>query len=353
MSEWTPGTAPSSVDRRLRPSVEYIARVQREDGLIPWYPRGPADTWDHVESAMGLSLGGRERAARRAYGWLADTQGPEGGWWAAYGEGEGVREETDGEPPRKETHRTAYVAVGAWLHYRVTGDRAFLRNHWPTVREAVEFALAHQTPSGEVYWAVDADGDPHEDALISGCASIYKSLECAARIAETLGNGGRARRWLDARARLGTAIRERPDRFDRTWASKSRYAMDWFYPVLCGVYTGEPARERLAADADRFVEEGLGCRCVADEPWVTVAESCELAAALAAVGRDDRARELFEWLFEWTDDDGVFWTGYQFEDGEFWPGERPTWTAGAALLAADAIADRSPASGLFTDHRPE
>nr|WP_273737039.1 hypothetical protein [Natrinema soli] len=39
-----------------------------------------------------------------------------------------------------------------------------------------------------------------------------------------------------------------------------------FYPVLCGVVTGEPARERLEAGMDRLLEEGLDCRCVADDP---------------------------------------------------------------------------------------
>jgi len=33
-----------------------------------------------------------------------------------------------------------------------------------------------------------------------------------------------------------------------------------------------------------FVEHELGCRCVSDEPWVTVAESCELTLALLAAG---------------------------------------------------------------------
>ena len=344
---------PDLLDPRLEPSAAYIDRTQREDGLLPWYPDGPADPWDHVESAMGLSVAGRTDAAERAYAWLAGTQHDDGGWWAAYGDEASGPNGHEGEEQRKETHRAAYAAVGVWTHYRVTGDRSFLAEYWPTVRDALGFALAQQTPTGEVYWTVDADGEPHRDALVSACASVYKSLECGAAIAATLGRGGARDRWLDARTRLGTAIREHPDRFDRTWESKSRYAMDWYYPVLCGVLGGDRARRRLEAGWDRFVEPEQGCRCVADEPWVTVAESCELVLALLSVGRREQARELFEWLFEWTDEDGVFWTGYQLEDGEFWPGERPTWTGGAALLAGDALAGRTPACDGFTEHRPE
>jgi hypothetical protein len=352
VSDATP-TPVARTDWRLDPLVDYVARVQRDDGLVPWYPDGPADPWDHVESAMGLSIGGRYGAARRAYEWLADTQHDDGSWWAYYGDSDGSEGAHDGDEPRRETHRSAYVAVGAWLHYRVTGDREFLADVWPTVRDALEFALDNQTAVGEIYWAVGPDGEAHEDALVSACASVYKSLECGAAIADELGHPATMDRWLDARRRLGEAIRTRPERFDRTWASKSRYAMDWFYPVLCGVLDRETGRSRLEQDDDSFVEPGLGCRCVSDEPWVTVAESCELVVSLVAVGERERAREIYEWLFRWTDEAGVFWTGYQFEDDEYWPKERPTWTAGAALLAADALGDLTRASDLFLESQPE
>ncbi|ELY82786.1 glucosidase family protein [Natrinema pallidum] len=333
----------------LEPAVDYIERVQRSDGLIPWYPDGPADPWDHVESAMGLSVAGRHEAARRAYRWVADAQHDDGALWATYGEADADEGAHAGDEPRKETHRSAYVAVGVWHYYRCTDDRDFLAALWPTVRDALAFACRQQASTGEIYWTVGADGEAYEDALVAGCASLYKSLACGAAIAGELGHEDARERWLEARAALGEAIRTRPDRFDRTWESKSRYAMDWFYPVLCGVLTGEPARARLEADMDRFLEDGLGCRCVADEPWVTVAESCELVLSLAAAGETERAREIYEWCFQWTDDEGVFWTGYQLEDEEYWPGDRPTWTGGAAVLAADGLSGLSPAAKLFTD----
>ena len=80
---------------------------------------------------------------------------------------------------------------------------------------------------------------------MTGCSSIYKSLECAHNIAVTLGEP--RLEWLEARARLGDALRNKPERFDRTWESKSRYSMDWFYPVLTGVLSPAESRKRLAA----------------------------------------------------------------------------------------------------------
>jgi len=338
--------------RRLEPVIDHIAAVQRDSGLIPWYADGPADTWDHVEAAMGLSIGGRHEATREAYRWLAETQLDDGSWWVAYGNDDPAEDEDPngapgGDKPRKETHRSAYIATGLWHHYRITDDWEFLTELWPTVRDALAFACAYQTDHGEVIWAVDCDGDPDEDALVSANASIYKSLECGVALAEALGHDDAARRWRRARADLGEAIRDRPDRFDRTWDSKSKYAMFWFYPVMCGVYDGERARRRLATVEGRFVEDGMGCRCVSDEPWVTVAETCELILSYAAVGRRHRARRLLESIFQWTDDDGVFWTGYQFEQEELWPKQQPTWTGASVLLAVDAFEGLTPASDLF------
>lgn len=337
-------SVPSTLDAwRLRPAVEYIARVQRPDGLIPWYEGGPADPWDHVESAMGLSVGGRFEAAAAAYRWLADAQLDDGSFWAVYSPG------AAGDGTHRETHRSAYVATGVWHHYRATGDRAFLEAMWPTVESALEFARANQRESGEIAWAIDADGEPDDAALITGCSSLAFSFACGRRIARELGKDRPD--WRRAASKVRDAIRRPSAALETAWFDKSDFSMHWFYPVLGGVVTGAAARERLGAREAEFLEPGLGCRCDATEPWVTVAETSELVMALLAAGREDRAAEIFDWLFRWRDGEGVFWTGYQFEDDAIWPEQRPTWTSGAALLAADALGDLTPAADLFTDHR--
>ncbi len=217
------------------------------------------------------------------------------------------------------------------------------------VRGAIDFVLGLQSEHGEIYWALDTRTGINRDALVTGCSSIHKSLECAAGIARTLGED--PTRYLVARARLGHALRTRPDRFDRTWESKRRYSMDWFYPVLTGVVRGAEAVRRLDARWHEFVEADLGCRCVVDQPWVTVAETCELVMAMLAAGERQRAVRLFSWLHDFRHGDGSYWTGYAFVEDVLWPEERPTWTAGAVLLAADALAGASAASGLFTGVR--
>jgi hypothetical protein len=324
----------------LRPTAQYILDVQQDDGCIPWFEGGHADPWDHVESAMGLTVSGEYAAARRAYRWLQEHQLADGSWWVAYRDGQ-VHDDD-----RRETNFVAYVATGIWHYYLVTGDREFVASMWPCVEAAMGFVLSLQSIHGDISWAVNHDGSPPEDALITGCSSIYKSLECAIAQARLLGQPNTD--WVLARTRLGDALRLRPERFDRTWESKARYSMDWFYPVLTGVFSGRQARTRLRQRWSDFVVDGLGCRCVADEPWVTVAESCELVLALLAAGERGRAAELFSWLYQWRDADGAYWTGYQWVEEIHWPLEKPTWTAAAVLLAADALTGHTAASGLLT-----
>jgi hypothetical protein len=325
----------------LRRTAEYIASVQASDGAIPWFPGGVLDPWDHVEAAMGLSVAGRLEEAEAAYRWLARMQRPDGGWYAGY-HGNKV---TDGT--RAETNFVAYVATGVWHHYLIRGDRRFLVEHWETVRRAIDFVLSLQAATGEIYWALDTRTGINKDALVTGCSSIYKSLECTVQIAATLGED--ATIYRSARAALGHALRHRPERFDRTWESKARYSMDWFYPILTGVFEGAAARERLAARWDTFVVPGLGCRCVSDQPWVTIAETCELVLACLAAGERQRGACIFRDLARYQVEDGSWWTGYAYRDEVFWPDERPTWTAGAVLLAADALAGLTPAAGLFLE----
>ena len=152
--------------------------------------------------------------------------------------------------------------------------------------------------------------------------------------------------WELSVARLTDVIRHQPDAF----APKHRWAMDWYYPVLAGVITGEAGRERLADRRDTFMMEGKGLRCVSDRPWVTAAESCECALAHLVVGEDEIALELYRLAQTLRADNGQYWTGIVYPELVHFPGnERSTYTAAAVILTADAISQTSPASGLFTD----
>lgn len=323
----------------LRATANYIASLQLPSGALPWFEGGITDPWDHVEAIMGLTVAGNLEEAVAGFEWLQQMQRADGAWLAAY------QDDAVVDNSRAETNFVAYVATGLWHYYLATGDSNALSRFWPMVHEAISFVLNQQAPSGEIYWAVDTKTGPSKDALITGCSAIYKSLACACHIAQTLGYESAS--WQRARSRLGDALRHKPERFDRTWEPKARYSMDWFYPVLSGVVREKDAQQRLVEKWDAFVEPGLGCRCVVDQPWITVAETCELIIACVVAGRRKQGLSLYQNIQRFQLEDGSWWTGYVFPDDAYWPDEKPTWTAGAVLLAADALFDLTPASTLF------
>jgi hypothetical protein len=319
-------------------TVDAIAEWQLPSGMVPWFPGGHADPWNHVEAAMALDLGGRREDAERAYQWLVRTQRRDGAWHQYY-----LADSI--EQDKLDANVCAYAAAGVWHHFLLTEDEGFLETMWPVVEGAIDFVLELQQPRGEILWARHADGTPWSFALLTGSSSICHSLRCAIAIAEHLGH--ERPDWELSAGRLADVIAHQPEAF----APKHRWAMDWYYPVLAGVIGGDAGRTRLFERFDTFVMDGKGVRCVSDRPWVTVAETCECALAHLAVGRRSLAEELFSWTAQFRHEDGRYWTGTVFPDEARFPGgERSTYTAASVVLAADAMAGGSPASGLFVDH---
>lgn len=284
---------------------------------------------------MGLTIGGAYPEARRAFEWLQSCQLPDGSWYSAY------RLDKPWDRTR-ETHHAAYIATGLYHYYLVTGDLTFIQRMWPTMARAIAFALRYQAPSGEIYWALDPRGRVDRMALLTGCSSILFSLKCALHLAELTRTA--CPHWHQALSRLHSCLIHRPHCFNMT---KTRFAMDWFYPVLCGAVKGQAAKERIAGQWKKFVIENMGVRCVRDQPWVTIAETCELVLALTAMGHTTHARIVFGWICERTFEDDTYWCGFTVPDMTIWPSEKITWTNAVVLLAADALYDISPAARLF------
>ena len=317
-------------------TVAAIAAEQSADGALPWFRGGQLDPWDSVEAAMALQVGGEHGRAAAAYRWLAARQRPDGSWAAEYRAGAETQ-------PAVESNHAGYLAVGLWHGWLCRPDEALVAELWPVVRRGLDLVVRMQLDTGAVGWALRPDGTPDDTALLTGNASLFQALRCGIALAGLTGEPQPD--WELAVTSLGTALRTDPGAF----ADRSRWSMDWYYPVLAGAVTGEAARARLAADWDRFVVPGLGIRCVADRPWVTGAETCELALALVAAGQPEAAREQVAAMQHLRSDDGSYWTGLVYADDARWPVERTTWTAAAVVLAVDALAGATPASGLFAD----
>lgn len=318
--------------RQLAATVRTIAAAQQPCGALPW-PDGHTDAWDHVECAMALVLGGHLDAARAAYGWLAATQAGDGAWATSY-RGDEVLD------PTVDLNQCAYVAVGVWQWWSLTGDRRLVDELWPVVRRALDLVLDFQAPRGELWWSRDPAGETVRDALLTGSSSTYQALRCGAALAGLVGEP--QPEWELAAGRLQHAVAAHAEAF----LDKRRFSMDWYYPVLAGVVRGPAGRALLDARWDEFVVPGAGARCVADRPWVTGAETAELALALLCVGDAPRARQVLADVQHLREQDGSYWTGLVVDEGVRWPVERSSWTSAAVVLAADALAG-GPTLALF------
>jgi len=312
-----------------------IVSMQKESGEIPWSIGGKTDPWDHIESAIGLTIAGFYPESERAYQWLVANQLADGSWWSEIKDGQIINS-------TKETNFAAYIAVGVFHHYLITGNVEFLKYMWSSISRGIQYAINMQAPEGEIYWARNSAGVIDKMSLLTGCSSIYMSIKCALEIATILGK--KRPSWLKAKDSLGEAIKNRPDLFNMI---KARYSMDWYYPVLCGAVSGEEAKKRIAKSWEKFVVPEWGVRCVSDRPWVTMAETAELVLALAAIEDYSRAKTIFSWLGDKRFPDGSYWTGVTFLDSIIWPEEKTSWTSAAVLMAWDAINGITPAAKLF------
>ena len=125
----------------LAQTADSIVAWQLPNGMIPWFPGGHADPWNHVEAAMALTVMGRQSEAERAYQWLMDNQRPDGAWHQYY-----LADSV--EQDKLDANCVCYVATGVWHYYLCTGDRGFLESMWPVVERAVDFVLDLQLPRG-------------------------------------------------------------------------------------------------------------------------------------------------------------------------------------------------------------
>ena len=318
----------------VRATGAAIAAAQEPDGALPWTTGDHTDTWNHVEAAMGLLVGGQREAAERAYQWCLDTQRTDGSWPMRLAQGRVV--DASGE-----TNMSAYLAVGVWHHWLVCRDEAFVRRTWDGVRRGLDYVTGLQLPWGGIAWSQEESGRVNEEALVAGSASVHHALAAGVALADLLDEP--QPEWELAAGRLGHALRAHGDRF----LDKSTFSMDWYYPILGGAVRGEAGRRVLEARWDDFVVPGLGIRCVSTNPWVTGAESSELVLALDCLDERDRALTLLSDLQHLRTDGGGYWTGYVFADQVVWPRQQTTYTAAAVVLAVDALSRTTPGSGIF------
>ena len=321
----------------------YIKSVQLESGAIPSNKDGSHDPWDHIESIMGLNFADEIEASKLAFRWLITNQNHDGSWYSKY---------QDGIPTEKNkpTHFAPYIAVAALHFYKIFLNKEFLETLWPSIELAINFALTLQTKNGTIPWSVDENGEVEEDYLLTGSSSILKSIECGIAISNILNNQNNTINWLKSYDLLSQAIIEPLGKFDLL-KDRKRFSMDWYYPILSGCLNEDKKNFYIDKVLRDFYIKDIGIKCVIEEPWVTVAETCEFIISLMISDRPKDATNLLLDVLNISDENQIPYMGWQYEENIFWPHERPSWTAAALIISADSVMNFSNASDLFVTNQ--
>ncbi len=317
----------------------YIKSIQYKSGAIPSNKDGTHDPWDHIESIMGLNIYKDIEASKSAFNWLTHHQNSDGSWYAKY-------YKTDAIEKNKPTHFSPYIAVAALHFFRIFKDINFLQSVWSSIELAVNFSVELQQDNGTIPWSINNNSQIENDYLLTGCSSILKSIECGIALSKILNETENIEKWKKAHLLLSNAIQEPDGKFDLI-KDRKRFSMDWYYPILSGCLKQDEKSHYINKIFKDFYLDGIGIKCVIEEPWVTVAETSEFILALMCAGYDDEAKRLLFDVINISDEEGIPFMGWQYEQNIFWPEEKPSWTAAALMLSAECVFDYSDASDLF------
>ena len=341
--------APSPTSPASSPPTELARHGRRASpsgscpsGMIPWFPGGHADPWNHVEAAMALALGGRRAEAERAYEWLVGLQRPDGAWHQYY-LADGVEQDKLDANVVRLRRRRRVAPLAAHRRPRASSRRCGRSSSGPstscsTCRRPAARSSGPATPTAR---RGASPCSPARRRSATACAARSPSPSCSATSAPT----GSCRPPGSP-----TSSAHEPEAF----APKHRWAMDWYYPVLAGV-VARRRRPRPPRRALRHLRRWTATACAAcrDRPWITVAETCECALAHLAVGERETADDAVRaGRSSSAHDDGRYWTGTVFPDEAHFPGgERSHLHRRRASCSPPTPSPAPPRPrALFVDH---
>ena len=319
--------------------AKFIKSIQLKSGAIPSNDDGSHDPWDHIESIMGLNFANEYESSKLAFNWLIKNQNQDGSWFSKYMDDIPIEK-------NKPTHFAPYISVAALHFYKIFSDKEYLEYLWPSIESAINFSIKLQIQNGTIPWSVDKNQKIEEDFLLTGSSSILKSIECGIAISKIIKSTKNLEDWNNSYELLSKAIKNPSGKFDLL-KDRKRFSMDWYYPILSGCLNDNQKFFYVDKVFKDFYIKEMGIKCVIEEPWVTVAETCEFIICLMISGRDEDAKKLLKDVINISDINGVPYMGWQYEENIFWPLERPSWTSAALIIAADSVMGLSKGKDLF------
>ena len=314
----------SSIYHDLKSAKDWIMSNQNDKGAILWDQKGKWDYWDHCECLIALAIYQEWDAFDKGIHFCLGQLDKKGL----------VKSEYINEKVTKdfiEAHHTAYIFLPLLQKYLIDQDLDYLKSFRTEIHLIYAALRKFKREDGFYFWAQDKNGFS-DNSLITATCSIELSRRAYNRICEIIGD----KDYLDASEAI-TSESLKSKKFNRDGIDRSRFSMDAYYPLLCNCGKKTDAEKVL----QKFYVEGMGVKCVAEEPWVTLAESSECVIALFKIGMKAEASKIFSEILKYKNSSGYFPTGYQYDLDIFWPDENSTWTNAAIIMAADCLYDIS------------
>ena len=310
------------IKKELLSAKNWILKNQKDNGEILWDDKGKWDFWDHCECLIALSIYEEWDAFRRGLDFCLSKVDQEGLVKSQYVDGKISQDYF-------EAHHAPYIFLPLLQKYLIDNDINYLLKYRSEIHQIYKGTLKFKDADGYYHWALDQNG-LLDDTLVTSSCSLELSRRAYNKICKLIQDED----CID-HDKIISENKLNSNKFDRGGIDRSRFSMDSYYPILCRSGTKEDAMETL----NKFYVNGLGIKCVEEEPWVTFAESSECIMALYKIGLKKEARKIFDEVMKHKNSKGYFSTGYQYELGVYWPKEDSTWTNAAVIMAADCIHD--------------
>ena len=298
--------------KKFEPSKNWIITNQSSSGAILWDEQGKCDPWDHCECLIALAIYEEWEHFWKGVNWFFTNLNEDGLIYAEF----------QNEKPSKlhyESHHAPYIIIPLIQANLIDQDQDY--NKILTNEQLIKLENIFETlndfkdQDGYFYWAKDCNGYS-DNSLITASMSIFLSLVAKNKSFPEF----KINMWQE--------------KFNRDGIDRSRFSMDFYYPFLAGIKNN---KNEFLESLDKYYIEGLGVKCVAEEPWVTIAESSECVISALIHGNENIAKEIFNDIQQFQDKDGIFPTGYQYDMEILWPEENSTWTNAAVIIAAHAL----------------
>lgn len=155
---------------------------------------------DAVYLAWALDRCGYHAEAHHFYRWCKRTQMHDGLWYQNH--------YTDGRRHWAgiQVDQVAAIIWGAWEHFKLTQDRAFLVEMWPTIRRAANYLIARTDPNVKLVYSEQDLWEETGGFLTYTNAAAVAGFEAAARVAREVGQETESARWDVAAANLRVEI---------------------------------------------------------------------------------------------------------------------------------------------------